>query len=566
MTERISFESAQKKALDIARTRLVLGGALMLAAFLVVIVKLVGITAFSESGETFTASARNVVSETKMGRADIFDRNGYLLATTLITHSLFANPSDITNLESTAESLANIFPSLSKTSITKTLSKTHNDGKKKKFVWLKRHITPNQAYRVNRLGVPGLDFKKQERRIYPHSNLTAHVIGFTDTDNKGLAGLERQFNVHLSTTKKPLHLSIDIRVQQILKQELSSQINKFKAIGGTGLMLDVNSGEILALVSLPDFDPNASNKASDNEKMNRATMEVHELGSVFKIFNHAIALETGVAKMDSHYDARKPIYIAGHKIDDYHAKYRWLTVPEVFIFSSNIGSAKMALDIGHETQRKFFRNLGLLRKSDVELAEVGRPLYPNPWNKLSSMTVAFGHGISVSSLHAASAVASIINGGNLLPATLIQSDKTQLTGEKVISEKTSEAMRKLLRMVVKNGTGRNAEAPGYMVGGKTGTADKVVDGIYSKTDVVSSFIGVFPMNSPRYLVLVQLDEPKGIKESHYYRTGGWTAAPVVGQVISKVAPLLGIPPIETKSNSIINVSSPSTERQKITMN
>ena len=565
MTERISFESAQKKALDIARTRLVLGGALMSAAFLVVIVKLIGVTAFSKAEKTFVTNARNIVSERKMGRADIVDRNGYLLATTLVTHSLFANPREVMDIESTANSLVSIFPSLSKNSITKILSKKNKDGKRKKFVWLKRHITPNQAYKVNRLGIPGLDFQNEEKRIYPHSNLLSHVVGFTNIDNKGMQGIERKYEEHLSTTKEPLKLSIDLRVQQILKQELSFQINKFMAIGGSGLMMDVNSGEILSLLSLPDFDPNNYSKAADNQRKDRNVTDTYELGSIFKIFNHAIALDTGVAKVTSHYDARKAIYVGRHKIDDYHAQYRWLTVPEIFRYSSNIGSAKMALDIGHKTQRKYFGNLGLLRKSDVELPGVADPQLPDDWNKLTSMTLSYGHGIAVSSLHVASAAASIINGGTLLPATIIQSDKPKLAGQKVISQKTSETMRKLLRMVVENGTGRNAEAPGYMVGGKTGTADKSGDGGYKTNNVISSFIGAFPMNAPRYIILVQLDEPKGIKESHGYRTGGWTAAPVVGQVISKVAPLLGITPINNKSNSIINVSSSGVEIKKRTM-
>jgi cell division protein FtsI (penicillin-binding protein 3) len=307
MTERISFESAQKKALDIARTRLVLGGALMSVAFLVVIVKLIGVTAFSKTEKTFVTNARNIVSERKMGRADIVDRNGYLLATTLVTHSLFANPREVMDIEFTASSLVNIFPSLSKNSITKILSKKNKDGKRKKFVWLKRHITPNQAYKVNRLGIPGLDFKNEEKRIYPHSNLLSHVVGFTNIDNKGMQGIERKYEEHLSTTKEPLKLSIDLRVQQILKQELSFQINKFMAIGGSGLMMDVNSGEILSLLSLPDFDPNNYSKAADNQRKDRNVTDTYELGSIFKIFNHAIALDTGVAKMTSHYDARKAI-------------------------------------------------------------------------------------------------------------------------------------------------------------------------------------------------------------------------------------------------------------------
>lgn len=571
MTERISFESAQKKALDVARTRLLVGGALMAAAFLVIGVRLVDVTVFSETGPSRQASARNIVSETQMDRADIVDRNGVLLATSLKTASLYGDLTRITDPQAAARALVRVLPELSEAEIVQKLSS------KGEFVWLSRHLTPRQHYEVNRLGIPGLDFRSEERRVYPLGRLAAHVVGYTGTDNKGLAGIENSFDAALSERPEPVTLSIDVRAQQIMRHELAAQIEKFQAIGGSGVVIDVRTGEIISLVSLPDFDPNDEKvlddetEPSDSPFFNRTTLGVYELGSVFKIFNHAIALETGAANLTSLYDARKPIRIARFRISDFHPQKRWLTVPEIFMYSSNIGSAKMALDIGSAAQRKFLTDLGLLRRSSVELPEQARPLYPAPWSEISSMTIAYGHGISVSPLHAATAVAAVVNGGVLYPATLIRRSEAPSDGKRVISAQTSEKMRKLLRLVVENGTGRNASAPGYLVGGKTGTAEKSVNGRYKRKALISSFIGVFPMNAPRYVVMAHLDEPKGIKESAGFATGGWTAAPVVGQVISQIAPLFGIAPVDESAPDIqraltFNVAAPRARGRGIATN
>ncbi|MFT5180449.1 MAG: cell division protein FtsI (penicillin-binding protein 3) [Alphaproteobacteria bacterium] len=571
MTERISFESAQKKALDVARTRLLVGGALMAAAFLVIGVRLVDVTVFSETGPSRQASARNIVSETQMDRADIVDRNGVLLATSLKTASLYGDLTRITDPQAAARALVRVLPELSEAEIVQKLSS------KGDFVWLSRHLTPRQHYEVNRLGIPGFDFRREERRVYPLGRLAAHVVGYTGTDNKGLAGIENSFDAALSERPEPVTLSIDVRAQQIMRRELAAQIDKFQAIGGAGVVIDVRTGEIISLVSLPDFDPNDEKiindeiEPSDSPLFNRTTLGVYELGSVFKIFNHAIALETGAANLTSLYDARKPIHIARFRISDFHPQKRWLTVPEIFMYSSNIGSAKMALDIGSAAQRKFLTDLGLLRRSSVELPEQARPLYPAPWSEISSMTIAYGHGISVSPLHAATAVAAVVNGGVLYPATLIRRSEAPSGGKRVISAQTSDKMRKLLRLVVENGTGRNASAPGYLVGGKTGTAEKSVNGRYKRKALISSFIGVFPMNAPRYVVMAHLDEPKGIKESAGFATGGWTAAPVVGQVISQIAPLFGIAPVDESAPDIqraftFNVAAPRARGRGIATN
>ena len=565
MTERISFESAQKKALDIARTRLLVGGALMAAAFLVIGVRLIDVTVFSSTGPSRQASARNIAPETKMDRANIVDRNGVLLATSLTTASLYADPSRIFDPQAAARALARVLPELSEAEVALQLSTD------REFVWLSRNLTPRQQYEVNRLGIPGFDFRREQRRVYPLGRLTAHIVGFTSIDNDGLAGIEKSFDAALSERREPVTLSIDVRVQQILRRELAAQIEKFRAVGGSGVVFDVRTGEVVSLVSLPDFDPNDASEVSADARFNRTTLGVYELGSIFKIFNHAIALETGAANLASNYDARKPIRVARFRISDFHPENRWLTVPEIFMYSSNIGSAKMALDIGGGTQRKFLSDLGLLRRTSIELPEQARPIYPATWREINTMTIAYGHGIAVSPLHAATAAAAVINGGILYPATLIRRSETPADGKRVISAQTSEIMRRLLRLVVENGTGRNADAPGYLVGGKTGTAEKQVDGRYKRKALISSFIGVFPMNAPRYLVMAHLDEPKGIKESQGFATGGWTAAPVVGRVISQIAPLFGIAPIDESAPNIrraltVNVAAPRARGRGIATN
>ena len=565
MTERISFESVPKKALDVARTRLLVGGTLMAAAFLVVGVRLVDVTLFGETEPSRAANARTIVSETKMDRADIVDRNGVLLATSLITASLYADPGRISDPQAAARALVRVLPELSEADVAQKLSS------ERKFVWLSRNLTPRQQYEVNRLGFPGFDFRSEQRRVYPLGALTAHVVGFTSVDNNGLAGIEKSFDTALSERREPVALSIDVRVQQILRRELAAQIEKFQAIGGSGIVIDVRTGEIVSLVSLPDFDPNKANEASEDARFNRTTLGVYELGSIFKIFNHAIALETGAATLASYYDARKPIRIARFSISDFHAKNRWLTVPEIFMYSSNIGSAKMALDFGGVAQRKFLTDLGLLRRSSIELPEQARPIYPATWREVNIMTISYGLGIAVSPLHAATAAAAVVNGGILYPATLIRRTGAPTEGKRVISAQTSEIMRRLLRLVVEDGTGGNADAPGYLVGGKTGTAEKSINGQYKRKALISSFIGVFPMDAPRYLVMVQLDEPKGIKASSGFATGGWTAAPVVGKVISQVAPMLGIAPVDESAPDVqraftINVAAPRARGQGIATN
>lgn len=545
MSQRIAFESEKKRAIETARTRLLIGGALMTAAFVAVGLRLVDLGAFSTVENLRSHASREVVAPQTWSRAEIVDRNGTLLASNLETASLYADPRRIPDAADAARRIVSVLPELSESELAARL------GSDRSFVWVKRNLTPRQKYDINRLGIPGLDFQVEERRVYPLGRLAGHVVGFTNIDNAGLAGVEQSFDEALKSRDEPLALSLDVRVQQIMRQELADQIEKFKAIGGGGIVLDVNTGEVVSLVSLPDFDPNSPGDADPDTRFNRITLGVYELGSVFKIFNHAIALETGVATMSKRYDATKPIRVGRFTISDYHPENRWLTVPEIFEHSSNVGSARMALDFGSDVQRRFLGDLGLLRKAALELPEQATPMYPSTWREVNTMTISFGHGIAVSPLHLANAVAAVVNGGVLRPATLIRrAPGTVPAGERVISEQTSDEMRRLLRLVVENGTGRNASVPGYLVGGKTGTAEKQVNGQYKRKSLISSFVGVFPINAPRFAVIAMLDEPKGIKESYGYATGGWTAAPVISRVIARMAPLYGIEPVDENAPEI----------------
>jgi len=361
-----------------------------------------------------------------------------------------------------------------------------------------------------------------------------------------------------------------VRIQYILRDEIARQIAEFSAIGGMGIVMDVNTGEVDGMVSLPDFDPNTPGSATPETIFNRATLGTYEMGSTFKIFNTAMALDSGTATLASSYDATNPIQIGRFAIHDDHAQRRWLTVPEIFEYSSNIGSARMAVEAGTDRQRDFLGRLGLLKAPSFELPEIAAPQVPSPWHQINTMTVAFGHGISVSPLQVATAVSAVVNGGVLRRATLIKRPPGYApAGQQVLSPRTSDEMRRLLRLVVERGTGKLANAPGYLIGGKTGTAEKVAGGHYEKHGLLSSFIGVFPITEPRYLVSIWIDEPQGTRESHGYATGGWAAAPAVGRVVERMAPLMGIQPVDEESPEIrrsLMVESPSPQGRKIAAN
>ncbi|MEQ9333702.1 penicillin-binding protein 2 [Thalassobaculum sp.] len=541
--ETVRLEGHAKQAIETGRNRLILAGCLMALAFTAVGVRVVELSALRDHNEPGVATV-SPDARLAVGRADIVDRNGLLVATSLRTPSLYADPQEVLDAEDAAFRLSTVLPGINP---AETAVKLASD---RRFVWLKRNLTPREQQEVNSLGIPGLHFQDEWKRIYPQGSLTAHVVGFTDVDDRGIAGVESSFDDVLRGGREPLRLSIDLRVQHIVREEVARQIATFNAIGGAGVVMDVETGETVALVSLPDFDPNIPGRMDPDALFNRATLGVYEMGSTFKIFNTAMALDSGTATMRSGYDATHPIRISRFTINDDHAKARWLSVPEIFKYSSNIGSVKMALDVGTEGQKAFMAKLGMLREIAIELPERGRPMVPSPWRPINTMTIAFGHGLSVSPMHLVSGVASVINGGIRYPATLLATD-IPARGERVVSEKTSHSMRQLMRLVVEEGTGRKADTPGYLVGGKTGTAEKAGGrGGYRQKSLISSFVAAFPMQAPRFVVLIMVDEPKGTKETFGYATGGWVAAPAVSRVIARSAPLLGVAPVDPESPEI----------------
>jgi cell division protein FtsI (penicillin-binding protein 3) len=542
----VQLDGSAKRVLETGRTRLLVTGALFAIAFAVVALRLTSV-ALLQQGEEPRIAQGGTANTLPVERADIVDRNGVVLATSLPTASLYANPHQVLDPDAAASQLVGVLKELSQAEVASRLSAD------KSFVWLKRNLTPREQYQVNRLGIPGLYFQTEERRVYPQGALTAHVVGFTDIDNRGLAGIEQSFDDVLRDSRRPVRLSIDVRLQHILREELGRAIADFTGIGGAGAILDVTTGEMLALVSLPDFDPNQPGTASDDARFNRASLGIYEMGSTFKIFNTAMALDSGVVHLNDQFDATKPLQIGGFPIRDYHGKNRWLSVPEIFMYSSNIGSARMADQVGGEAQKAFFGRLGMLRPASIELPEVGQPLYPGTWRRINTMTISYGHGLAVSPMHLVSGVAAVINGGVMRPATLIARAPGEVSaGERVISAETSLTMRKLLRLVVEAGTGKNADVPGYVVGGKTGTADKQSGNGYNRNSRLASFIGAFPMNDPRYVVLVMVDEPKPNATSFGYATGGWVAAPAVGRVVQRMAPLLGLMPEPVDAPTMAN--------------
>ncbi len=525
--------------MDPTRQRLVLVGAAFLIAFILLAGRLLQIVAFERGADQ---SAADTLPASAPIRAELVDRNGQMLVTNLEVASLYANPREIWDVEETVSKLARIFPALEVTHLRARLSG------ERQFEWIERDLSPRDRDAVYALGLPGLHFMGEPRRFYVQGRTLAHVLGFVDPDNNGLAGIERKLNDRLASGRETtVALSIDLGVQHALRDELAASMKRFSAIGAAGIVMDANSGEVLGLVSLPDFDPGAPGKADPDALFNRATLGVFEMGSTFKILTTAFALDSGKVTLRSGYDASKPIRAGGFTISDYHSENRWLSVPEIFVHSSNIGSAKMVLDVGVDAHRAFLKKLDLFDRPGLEVAEVGAPLVPSPWREITSMTVAFGHGMAVSPVNLVKAVAAVVNGGHLVEPTLLKyAPGEAVPSRDVISAKTSEQVRTLMREVVtaKEGTGKQANVPGYSVGGKTGTAEKVVNGQYKKNALMSSFVAIFPSTAPRYVVYVVLDEPKGIEATYGFATAGWTAAPTAAHVITRIAPILRVAPVD----------------------
>ncbi len=401
----ICLDGVRKRVLETARSRLAVTAIFFILMFAVTVGRLVELSVMgAEAGPRVSRHATAQMA----GRADIIDRNGVILATSLPTASLYADPKLIMDPVKAAAALMRIFPDLDRVALVERLAAST------RFEWIRRHLTPTEQQAVNALGLPGLSFKEEYRRIYPHGQMAAHVVGLTDVDGHGIAGAEMEFDESLKNGQ-PLRLSIDVRLQHIVAEELLAAKDEFRALGAGALVLDTDTGEVVALVSLPDFDPNAPTATPADNRFNRVTKGVFEMGSTFKLFTIATALETGVTTIRGGYDASKPLRVASYTISDYHPEKRWLSVPEILIHSSNIGAAQMALDIGTPLQRQYLSRLGLLRPATVELPELGVPLTPNPWREINTMTVGFGHGIAVTPIQLAAATGAVVDGGILRP-------------------------------------------------------------------------------------------------------------------------------------------------------
>ena len=525
--------------METARHRLVVAGLLFAVCFGVVAIRLVDVTLLAEAHEPRAARVPNT-GPLDLARADIVDRNGVLLATSLVTQSLYANPKLIGDPDMTARRLASVLPGLEEKTVRDRLA-----SETRSFVWIRRNLTPRQQYEVNRLGVPGLFFQREERRVYPHGTLMSHVVGFSDVDNRGLAGVEQSFDERLKTDPDPLKLAIDVRIQHAVREELQRSIEEFRAIGGMGVLLDVNTGEALSMVSLPDFDSNAPGLADPESRFNRNTLGTYEMGSTFKMFTAAMGFDSGAVRMQDSWDASRPYNIGRFTISDFHGKNRWLTTPEVFIYSSNLGALRMALQIGVNRQRDFLDRVGFLKPSPIELPEISHPLIPKPWREINAMTIAFGHGITVSPMQLAAAAATVVDGGIARAPTIL----ARAPGARIPGGARDECFRlppsstsscASTSSAARAGT---AEVAGYFVGGKTGTAEKIVHGGYKKNARISSFLASFPAHAPNYVLLVMIDEPQGKRETGGYATGGVVAAPAAGRIIARVAPILGVPPM-----------------------
>lgn len=528
-----------------ARSRITLAMILICGVYGVISARLVYFGLIEPSDSVRLALADPTITAR---RPDLVDRNGMTLGTDINTASLYAEPRRIVDVDEAIELLSTVLPDLNSEKIYNRLS--GNAG----FVWLRREITPAQQSKIHQLGIPGIGFKRETRRFYPNGPVASHLVGHVNIDNVGIAGAEKVVDERglkdlraagfgdLEQTE-PVELSIDIRVQSIVHDELQLAMERYRAIAAGAVVLDVHTGEVIAMASLPDYDLNKPAQALDPDRLNRMSAGLYEMGSTFKAFTTAMALDSGLVNMGSRFDASKPLRIAGFTINDFHGKKRVLSVPEIFIYSSNIGTAKMADVVGMEGHQEFLHRVGLLDKMPFELAETASPVEPKEWKKLNSVTISYGHGVTTTPLQTAVAGAALINGGKLLPPTLFKRTREDADGlaKQVIKPSTSDAMRYLFRLNVEDGSGRRADVDGYWVGGKTGTAEKVVRGRYSNEKRFNAFLAAFPINDPKYMVLTIIDEPKPEPNSNY-ATAGMNAAPMVSNIVRRSAPILGIEP------------------------
>lgn len=516
-----------------ARYRMMLCAAVFIGAYCVLGFRLAAVTL---GGSEIHSPHQNVAAQHLESRPEIVDRNGVLLATNLPLIALEVAGKEVWDPEETASRLAALFPSIDE-------AKLHSELEEGRYVSLVDSLTPAQQDAVFALGLPGVKFQSLTSRFYPQKALAAHVIGHMEQGKGGVMGLERTLEKHGAF--EPFVAAVDIRVQQVLEDELAAAMEEFDAIAAWGAVMDTHTGEMIALASLPDFDPNAPGAVPADQRRNRATYDRYELGSAFKTFTAAAAIDAGVAQEGSTYDARGSLRVADKTIRDFHGENRVLTLSEVVQYSSNIGAARISIDLGVEAQKRNLASLGLFDPLPIELAENRAPELPRKWGPVESATVSYGHGISVTPLHLLTAFNAVINDGVLvMPQFTVRQEKT---GSRAISPDTSRTMRRILRKVVSDGTAGFAEAPGYFPIGKTATADKPSGGRYARNERIASFVGAFPGYAPRYSVIISFDNPKPTEKTFGYATAGWNAAPTFARIVERIAPTLNIMPVSDET-------------------
>ncbi len=559
-------EEMRDRARARAEGRLLVLGVFFFAAFLTVGVRM-GVLATSDPVEPRASAQGAIISA---ARADIVDRKGRLLATNFETYALYAQPPQMVDPAAAAKGLAAIFPDLKEEDLL-----AHFTGKRK-FLWIRRKISPEQMQAVHEIGDPGLLFGPREMRLYPNGSLAAHVMGGASFGKEGVsaaevigvAGVEKYFDDYLrdpANGQRPLELSLDLTVQAAAEQVLYGGMKLMNAKGATSVLMDAHSGEVISVVSLPDFDPNdrprpaTSGDQSDSPLFNRSVQGVYELGSTFKIFAAAQAVDLGLVSPSTIIDTSGPMKVGGFRIGEFRNKnYGKLSVADIIVKSSNRGTGRMALQIGADRQQEFLKSLGFFDATSFEIVEArtGKPLLPKRWTDLSAVTVSYGHGLSSSPMHLAAGYAAIANGGYLVSPTILKQSAPK-RGPRVMSENAARAARDMLRKVVTSGTASMGEVPGYAVGGKTGTADKPrPGGGYYEDKVIATFATIFPAHDPKYVLVVTLDEPVETSGDKPRRTAGWTAVPVAAEMIGRIAPLLGLrPSVEPKSLADITLTS-----------
>lgn len=530
------LDAATKGVLQTARRRIWFIMAALIVCFGVIIGRLFQLTIVNYQPRDFKPSVLR--TEYTLIRKNITDRNGIVLATSLPTVDLSVNPRKIKNPAEVAKQLVKALPDLTYEDVYGKL--TSNAG----FKYIKRNLTPRERRNVIWLGNQYLQETKGEKRAYPQGSLFAHVLGAVDIDNVGIAGLEKSYEEELRS--EDLQLSLDTSVQEMTRQALQRGIDKFKADGGLGIVTDVRSGEILAMVSLPDYDPNLPGAGDTKARFNKATLGTYEFGSVFKLFNTAMALENNVIRPTDTFDVSEEIKIGRKVIEDYRGQNRILTIPEILMHSSNIGSVRIVMKAGWQKQKDFLGRFGFYDRLPIRIPERGTTQYPTgaKWADITSANIAYGYGVSITPLHLIAGVGALVNGGYYRVPTFIKGGNEGKPEYQVLSAKTSEMMRHMMWAVINWDIRDTSPVVGYAVGGKTGSANLLEDGKYVEGRLRTTFVGAFPMDEPRYAVMVTLENPKKIKETWMFNAAGWNAKPVGLDIIAQIAPYLGVTPRE----------------------